>query len=144
MAQRVDLTRYPVVIELYPKDGKEFIELQSVGADRAKIANMGIRECVDYVMKHYNKGSVANMINEEIKEALTAEKYAIFNIFNHAVGIDFHPETKQVVADHTNEPINDSRYFMETPDEANNTYWLCEIRVYPEPDPLGGLEAVLR
>lgn len=139
---RVDLMSAPVVIELYPKDAPDYIDVECTGTERAKIANMGVRDSVNFVMEHYKKSSAeAKTIHEEIEEALTIEKYSIFRIYDYTSGIDFDKEG-HVIADHTNEPINDSRFFLKREDEERHPYWLCEIRAFPQPDPLGGLEKV--
>jgi len=139
---KLNLMDKPLAIELFPKDSENYIDIECRGPEKAKIANMTVREVVDYVMKNYRKSSLANTIKQDLDDILSSDNIE-FIIANDILGIDT-DSLGNVIADHTQTKINNSKYFTLQKDKDLNDYLLCQIRVYRTGDhDLGCLKKAL-
>lgn len=137
--KKFDLTAMPVLIQVYPADQVDCIEAAyATKAEIDKLVPLSARQTVEHVMEHYRKSSVANSIHADLTDILKVD--VSLKVYEHTLGID-RDSSEQVIADNTQQKINDEKFFREAYDEDQNPYWLSEIRVYKAKDhDLGGLE----
>jgi hypothetical protein len=137
--QNFDLTSMPVVIEVFPKDQQDYIELSLDGPERAKLVPMSIAKTVAFVMENYERGSLPDSMKAELDEIM-AKGEVVYRVYGHNFGVE-RDDSGKVVRDLTQTGINDSRFFRKKHDPDQVPYWRCEIRVYEAGDhDLGGLE----
>ncbi|MBU0459416.1 MAG: hypothetical protein KJ771_01270, partial [Nanoarchaeota archaeon] len=84
----LDLTKKPLVVEVYLKDGEDKIHLETdETAVKKKFDNCSVRKAVDYVLDHYVEVDSRSRENKRTIEGIVQDdELHFFDIYGNNVG----------------------------------------------------------
>jgi hypothetical protein len=127
---KIDLSEYPIVMDLFPNDSDEGISVSLEGSARDKLRGMPFNKAIDYIMENYDKTSrMSDPIKNELEEIFETPLHW-FQVYTTNV----RPETDgsgNIISDpRVLREIDDTDFFQETKNSAGERYLISEIHAY--------------